>query len=97
MRVALIVVLLAGSVLTAAAGVMLLSIGCVGFFTRALSWPRRAWTFAAAAFFIMPPLPALPTLAADAVGVALGAAFVVSELSVAPRGLAPPLPVEKRS
>jgi TRAP-type uncharacterized transport system fused permease subunit len=86
-----------GSVLTAAAGVILLSVGCVGYFTRPLSWPRRMWTFAAAAFFIMPPLPALPTVAADAIGVVLGSAFIVSELSATPRALARPLPVEKRS
>ena len=83
-------------VLTAAAGVVLLSIACVGFFTRRLSWPRRAWSLLAAAFFITPPLPALPELAADAIGLVLGATFVASELSLATQ-LARPHPVEKRS
>jgi len=85
-----------GSVLTAVAGVILLSIGCAGFFTRPLSWPRRAWTFAAAAFFIMPPLAALPAAAADTIGVVLGVAFIASELT-ASRPLARPRPVEKPS
>jgi TRAP-type uncharacterized transport system fused permease subunit len=85
-----------GGVLTAVAGVILLSIGCAGFFTRPLSWPRRAWTFAAAAFFIMPPLTALPAAAADTLGVVLGAAFIASELT-ASRPLARPRPVEKPS
>jgi TRAP transporter 4TM/12TM fusion protein len=85
-----------GTVLTAAAGVILLSIGCAGFFTRPLGWPRRAWTFVAAAFFIMPPLAVLPTVAADAIGLVLGAAFVVSELS-ASRPVARARPVEKPS
>jgi TRAP transporter 4TM/12TM fusion protein len=85
-----------GSVLTAAAGVILLSIGCAGFFTRPLGWPRRAWTFVAAAFFIMPPLAVLPTVAADAIGLVLGAAFIVSEVS-ASRPVARARPVEKPS
>ena len=85
-----------GSVLTAIAGVILLSIGCAGFFTRPLSWPRRAWTFAAAAFFIMPPLATVPTVAADAIGVVLGATFIASELT-ASRPLARRRPVEKPS
>ena len=85
-----------GTVLTAAAGVILLSIGCAGFFTRPLGWPRRAWTFVAAAFFIMPPLAVLPTVAADAIGLVLGAAFVVSELSTS-RPVARARPVEKPS
>jgi TRAP transporter 4TM/12TM fusion protein len=85
-----------GSVLTAAAGVTLLSIGCVGFFTRPLSWPRRVWTFAAAASFIAPPLSWLPAFTADAVGTVLGALFIASEWT-APRPLARPLAVEKPS
>jgi TRAP transporter 4TM/12TM fusion protein len=85
-----------GTVLTASAGVILLSIGCAGFFTRPLSWPRRAWAVVAAAFFIMPPLAALPTVAADAIGLVLGSAFIASELT-ASRPLARPRPVEKPS
>jgi TRAP-type uncharacterized transport system fused permease subunit len=85
-----------GTVLTASAGVILLSIGCAGFFTRPLSWPRRAWAVVAAAFFIMPPLAALPTVAADAIGLVLGTAFIASELT-ASRPLARPRPVEKPS
>jgi TRAP-type uncharacterized transport system fused permease subunit len=84
------------SVLTAAAGVVLLSIACVGFFTRRLSWPRRAWALAAAILFIMPPVPGVPELAADATGLLVGATFIASELSLAGH-LARPHPVEKRS
>jgi len=84
------------SVLTAAAGVVLLSIACVGFFTRRLSWPRRAWALVAAIFFIIPPVPGVPELAADATGLLVGATFIASELSLAGH-LARPHPVEKRS
>ena len=85
-----------GSVLTAAAGVILLSIGCVGFFTRPLSWARRVWTLAAAACFITPPLSWLPAFTADAVGIVLGSLFMASEWT-APRPLVRPLAVEKPS
>ena len=88
---------IAGSLLTAAAGVVLLAVGCVGFLTRPLSWTRRAWAFAAAAFFIMPPLSWLPTLTADAVGFVLGALLVASEWSATPRPVIAPLSVEKPS
>ena len=87
---------IAGGVLTAAAGVLLLSIGCVGFFTRPLSRLRRLWTFVAAAFFIMPPIAWAPPLTADVVGLVLGALFIASELTAA-RPLARPVPVEKSS
>jgi hypothetical protein len=76
---------------------LLLSMGCVGYFTHPLTWPRRLWTLVAAAFFVMPPVPWLSELAADAVGLVLGALFIASEWTVAPRPLAPPLSVEKRS
>jgi TRAP transporter 4TM/12TM fusion protein len=87
-----------GSVLTAAAGVILLSIGCVGFFTRPLGWVRRIWTFVAASFLIMPPVPGLPALAADAIGFVLGGVFVASEWTATPRAIArQPLSAEKPS
>jgi TRAP transporter 4TM/12TM fusion protein len=87
---------IAGGVLTAAAGVLLLSIGCVGFFTRPLSRLRRLWTFVAAAFFIMPPIAWAPPLTADVIGLVLGALFIASELTAA-RPLARPVPAEKSS
>jgi TRAP transporter 4TM/12TM fusion protein len=86
-----------GSILTAAAGVILMSIGCVGFFTRPLSWARRLWAFVAAGFFIMPPVPGLPALAADGLGVILGGLFIASEWTAVPRPVAVPLSVEKSS
>lgn len=64
---------------TASAGVVLLGIGCAGYLFRPLGWGRRAWTWAAAAFLIMPPTPALPVLVADALGLGLGALFVAVE------------------
>ena len=88
---------IAGSTITASAGVILLSIGCVGFFTRRLSWARRLWTFLAAACLIMPPVSGVPVLGADAVGFVLGALFLATEWTATRRPLARPLPVEKPS
>jgi TRAP transporter 4TM/12TM fusion protein len=65
--------------LTAAVGVVLLGLGCVGYFTRPLGWPRRVWAFAAAGLLIMPPLAWMPALTTDALGLALGAALVAME------------------
>jgi TRAP transporter 4TM/12TM fusion protein len=64
---------------TASIGVVLLGIGCAGYLFRPLSWARRVWAFAAAALLMMPPLPWLPTAAADLLGLAVGAALVVWE------------------
>jgi TRAP transporter 4TM/12TM fusion protein len=86
-----------GSVLTASAGVTLLAIGCVGYFTRPLTWSRRLWPVLAAAFLIMPPVPWLPAVAADGIGLLLGALFIASEWSAPPRAVAAPLSVEKPS
>jgi TRAP-type uncharacterized transport system fused permease subunit len=87
----------AGATLTACAGVVLLAIACAGFFTRRLGWGRRLWAVLAAAFFVMPPLPGLPTLAADAIGAGLGALFIAGEWSATRRPVGPPLSVEKPS
>ena len=56
------------TMLTASIGVVLLGIGCVGYFFRPLSWSKRAWAFAATALLMMPPQARLPELAADAMG-----------------------------
>ena len=77
------------SSLTAAAGVVLLALGCVGYFTRTLGWPKRVWAFAAAALLIMPPLAWLPALTADAIGVALGAILLATEWRAPARRRAP--------
>jgi len=58
------------TMLTASIGVVLLGIGCVGYFFRPLSWSKRAWAFAATALLMMPPQAWLPELAADAMGLA---------------------------
>ena len=42
------------TMLTASIGVVLLGIGCVGYFFRPLSWSKRAWAFAATALLMMP-------------------------------------------
>jgi TRAP-type uncharacterized transport system fused permease subunit len=65
--------------MTASIGVVLLGIGCAGYLFRPLSWARRVWAFAAAALLMMPPLPWLPTAAADLLGLAVGAALIVWE------------------
>jgi len=65
--------------LTASIGVVLLGIGCAGYLFRPLSWSKRAWAWAAAALLMMPPLPWLPTSAADVAGLALGVALVMWE------------------
>jgi TRAP transporter 4TM/12TM fusion protein len=67
------------TILSASIGVVLLGIGCAGYLFRPLSWARRVWAFAAAALLMMPPLPWLPTAAADLLGLAVGAALVVWE------------------
>jgi len=64
------------TMLTASIGVVLLGIGCVGYFFRPLSWSKRAWAFAAAALLMMPPQAWLPELAADAMGLAAGLALL---------------------
>jgi len=64
---------------TASIGVVLLGIGCAGYLFRPLSWARRVWAFAAAGLLMMPPLPWLPTAAADLLGLAVGAALILWE------------------
>jgi TRAP-type uncharacterized transport system fused permease subunit len=64
------------TMLTASIGVVLLGIGCVGYFFRPLSWSKRAWAFAAAALLMMPPQAWLPELAAHAMGLAAGLALL---------------------
>ena len=67
------------TMLTASIGVVLLGIGCAGYLFRPLSWARRIWAWAAAALLMMPPLAWLAPGVADATGLALGLALVVSE------------------
>ncbi|HET6369460.1 MAG TPA: TRAP transporter fused permease subunit, partial [Pseudomonadales bacterium] len=68
-----------GAVVTASMGVVLLGIACAGYLFRPLGWGRRGWAAAAALFFILPPVPGLPELAADAIGLALGASMLLVE------------------
>jgi TRAP transporter 4TM/12TM fusion protein len=73
------------STATAAIGVYLLGVACVGWLARALGWPRRLWAIAAATLLIMPPLPWIPEFVADVLGLALGAALVFTERSAGAR------------
>ena len=64
---------------TASVGVILLGVACAGYWFRPLGWGRRGWAIAAALFFILPPMPGLPELAADAIGLGLGASLLLVE------------------
>ena len=68
-----------GAVATASVGVILLGVACAGYWFRPLGWGRRGWAIAAALFFILPPMPGLPELAADAIGLGLGASLLLVE------------------
>jgi len=68
-----------GAVATASVGVTLLGVACAGYWFRPLGWGRRGWAIAAALFFILPPMPGLPELAADAIGLGLGASLLLVE------------------
>ena len=61
---------------TASVGVVLLGIGCAGYLYRPLSWPKRAWVWAAAALLMMPPLGWLSVAVADTIGLAIGLALI---------------------
>ncbi|HEU5320940.1 MAG TPA: TRAP transporter fused permease subunit, partial [Methylomirabilota bacterium] len=79
---------------TSAAAVYLLGVGCAGYFVRPLGWGRRLATWVAAALLIMPPVPGLPVLAVDAVGLVLGSALLGWEWMATPaRGRVAPAPV----
>jgi TRAP transporter 4TM/12TM fusion protein len=67
------------TMITASIGVVLLGIGCAGYLFRPLSWTRRIGMWMAAALLMMPPLAWLAPGLADASGLALGLALVVSE------------------
>jgi TRAP transporter 4TM/12TM fusion protein len=63
---------------TAAFGVVLLAAGCVGYLFRPFGWARRAWVVAGGLLLIPPPSTTF-WLAANALGLALGVAFIVVE------------------
>jgi TRAP-type uncharacterized transport system fused permease subunit len=67
------------TMITASIGVVLLGIGCAGYLFRPLSWTRRIGMWMAAALLMMPPVAWLAPGLADASGLALGLALVVSE------------------
>ena len=67
-----------------AIGVMLLSIGCVGYFRRPMGWGKRVWAFVAAGILIMPPLPDVPYYVTDGAGLGLGALLLSLEWSASP-------------
>jgi TRAP transporter 4TM/12TM fusion protein len=67
------------TMITASIGVVLLGIGCAGYLFRPLSWTRRIGMWMAAVLLMMPPVAWLAPGLADASGLALGLALVVSE------------------
>src|SRR5262245_50051614 len=73
------------TMLTASIGVVLLGIGCAGYLFRPLSWAKRVWAWAAAALLILPPLPFLPEVLADLMGLGLGTLFIFIEWSASTR------------
>jgi TRAP transporter 4TM/12TM fusion protein len=88
---------IAVSFLTAAFGVLLLGIACVGYSSRPIGWGRRLWAIGAAALLIMPPIPHVPELALDAAGAVLGVMFLSVEWSASPRRARRPTLVVERS
>ena len=78
------------TMLTASIGVVLLGIGCAGYLFRPLSWAKRAWAWAAAALLMMPPLEWLPSVVADAMGLAAGLALLGWERRARAMGAAAP-------
>ncbi len=76
---------------TAAIGVILLGIGCVGYLFRRLGWAKRAWVALAGLLLIPPPSSGL-WLAANVVGLALGALLVLVEWTATSRALPVPTP-----
>ena len=87
---------IAVTLVSASIGVVLLGIGCAGYLFRPLSWPKRVWTFAAAALLIMPPVAAVSELVTDLMGVALGLAFVLVERAGAPSPLPRSVPASRQ-
>jgi TRAP transporter 4TM/12TM fusion protein len=70
---------IAVTLFTASVGVILLGIGCAGYLFRPLGWMKRVWAFGAGLILMMPPVPAIPPVAFDLAGLALGLALVLME------------------
>ena len=77
------------TLVTSALGVILLSIGCVGYLFRRLGWGRRAAAIVAGLCLFAPPVPGVPPIFLDVVGLALGVLVVLVERAAVPRRLAP--------
>ncbi|MBI2204661.1 MAG: TRAP transporter fused permease subunit [Candidatus Rokubacteria bacterium] len=84
------------AVVTAAAGVILLSAGCVGYLLRPLDWTKRT-LFIAAGLALIPPPAGAAWIMTNVVGLSVGVALVVWErraraLTISgPRGATAPI------
>jgi TRAP transporter 4TM/12TM fusion protein len=73
------------SIITASIGVILLGIGAAGYLFKPLGWIRRAGACLAGLLLILPPLPFLPEVVADLMGLGLGTMLIAIEWSASTR------------
>ncbi len=82
------------AVFTASIGVILLSIAFAGYLFRPLGWGARLLAIAAGSLLITAPLPGIPEVLTDAVGLVLGVVFVLLERAAVNRRLPEPAPLQ---
>jgi TRAP transporter 4TM/12TM fusion protein len=73
------------SIITASIGVILLGIGAAGYLFKPLGWIRRAGACLAGLLLFLPPLPFLPEVVADLMGLGLGTMLIAIEWSASTR------------
>jgi TRAP transporter 4TM/12TM fusion protein len=73
------------SIITASIGVILLGIGAAGYLFKPLGWIRRAGACLAGLLLFLPPLPFMPEVVADLMGLGLGTMLIAIEWSASTR------------